>query len=78
MSKGLIIIARPDPVTREQWIKHFIDHHNLMPGQPGPDDMRRMSAIQFLQILESHKDMHVHFYTGHEHEKGMTVPGRTK
>ena len=78
MSKGIIIVPRLDPITREGWIRHFIDNHTLAPGQPSPDEMRRMSVVQFLQILESHRDMHVHFYTGHEHEKGMTVPGRTK
>lgn len=77
MSKGNIAITQLDPRTREEWIRHFIDFHTLNKSAAAPDDMRR-SSFAFLQTLESHRDMHTHFYTGHEHKHGVIVPARTK
>lgn len=65
----------------EGWIQHFIDGHTQMPGTPSPDDMRKYPAV-FSKMLQDHNDLHVHFYTGHEHERvglvSVIVQGRTK
>lgn len=67
--------------TVEGWIRHFVDMHTQMPGSPSPDDLRKYPHV-FAQMLKDHDELHLRFYTGHEHEKvaGMSVivPGRTK
>lgn len=67
--------------TGDDWIKHIVDKHTQMPGTPSPDDMRKYPRV-LLQMMKDHHDLHVHFYTGHEHKAGLfgnvVVPGRTK
>lgn len=70
----------------DDWIKHFVDMHSQMPGTPSPDEIRMYPQV-FAQMLQDHNDLHVHFYTGHEHKLALSplkstvsliVPGRKK
>lgn len=86
-------MTRPAPlpvqgwlITTEDWIKHLMDSHTLRRGMPSPDDMRNYPHV-LQQLMAEHQDLHVHFYTGHEHEFRITplggsalaiIPGRTK
>lgn len=67
--------------TTEGWIRHVVDNHKQMPGTPSPDEMRNHPAV-LAKMIGEHADLHVHFYTGHEHERvghlDVVVSGRTK
>lgn len=74
MAKRLVFNL-PAPITREDWIKHFIDHHAQVPDAPSPDDLRKYPAA-FFKVLEDHNRLHRAYYVGHEHQGNLIVPGR--
>lgn len=67
------------PLSTDDWIKHFVDHHTVGNNPPSPDDIRKYPGV-LLKMIQDHYNLHVHFYTGHEHDytKGLIVPGRLK
>lgn len=73
----ILPFALPGPVLREDWIRHFIDHHTLTKDAASPDDLRKYPQA-FVQMLEDHNLLHTRLYTGHEHEGRLIVPGRLR